>query len=61
MDKFNNLKSLVDTLSNDVDAFYNKDNKAAARRARKSLQEIGKITKEFRKEISERVNSLTEK
>jgi hypothetical protein len=57
MEKFNDLKVLVDSLSIEVDSFYNKGNKASARRARKALQEIGKITKDFRKEISEKVNA----
>jgi hypothetical protein len=58
MEKFNDLKGLFDSLSVEVDSFYNKGNKASARRARKALQEIGKITKDFRKEISEKVNAL---
>ena len=58
MEKFNELNNLMGSLSTEVDAFYNKNNKAAARRARKALQEIGKITKDFRKEISEKVNAL---
>lgn len=58
MQKFNDLKGLVDSLSTEVDAFYNKGNKAAARRARKQLQEINKLTKDFRKEISESVNAM---
>lgn len=57
MEKFNELSTLLTQLSADVDGFYNKGNKAAARRARKSLQEITKIAKEFRKEISEKVNA----
>jgi|694.fasta_scaffold67678_11 hypothetical protein len=58
MEKFNQLKELMNSLSTEVDSFYVKGNKTSARRARKALQEIGKITKDFRKEISERVNSL---
>jgi len=46
--------------TNSID-FYGKQNKAAARRARKALQEIGKICKTFRKEISEKVNELKTK
>jgi hypothetical protein len=57
MEKFNDLKGLFDSLSVEVDSFYNKGNKAAAKRARKALQEIGNITKVFRKEISEKVNA----
>lgn len=58
MQQVNDLKQLLATLEVDADSFYAKDNKAAARRARKSLQEIKKICSTFRKEISERVNVL---
>jgi N-glycosylase/DNA lyase len=40
------------------EAFETKNVKAAAARARKALGDIGKLTKERRKEIQERKNSL---
>ena len=58
MEKFNEINGLMNQLSADVDGFYNKGNKAAARRARKALQEITKLAKDFRKEISEKVNAM---
>lgn len=61
MQTFDNLKQLMEALSPEVDSFYNTGNKAAARRARKHLQEINKLTKEFRKQISEAVNAAKAK
>lgn len=58
MQHVNDLKTLLAELETNADAFHNKSNKAAARRARKALQDIGKICKTYRKEISEQVNAL---
>lgn len=57
MQQVNELKRLMGELETDADAFHNKGNKAAARRSRKALQEISKICKVYRKEISESVNA----
>ena len=54
MEKFNQLKSLVESLNEDMTKFYEKDNNAAGTRARKSLQEIKKLSQEIRVEISEK-------
>lgn len=58
MENINNLKTLLAEIESNMDAFQTKGNKAAARRARKSLQEMGKICKNYRKEITEKVNEL---
>lgn len=58
MQHINDLKTLLAELETNADAFHSKANKAAARRARKALQDIGKICKTYRKEISEQVNAL---
>ena len=58
MQQVTDLKTHLANLEVDATSFYEKDNKAAARRARKSLQEIKKICSVFRKDISERVNGL---
>ena len=55
------IASLCDQLKNEVSAVYDKNNKAAARRARKLLQEITVNSKTFRKEIQEHINSLSAK
>ena len=41
-----------------VQAFEDKSVKAAAARARKALGDLGKLTKERRKEIQERKNNM---
>lgn len=58
MEKYTELKGLVETLENDVNKFYNKDVKAAAVRIRKGLQEIKKVAQEMRAEVSDRKNNM---
>ncbi|WP_423147869.1 histone H1 [Rubrolithibacter danxiaensis] len=53
MDKFNQLKSLVASIEQDADKFYNKNSKAAGTRVRKGLQEIKTMASEIRKEVTE--------
>lgn len=57
MQQLNELQRLMGELNVDADAFHNKGNKAAARRARKALQEISKVCKTYRKDISNEVNA----
>jgi hypothetical protein len=57
MEKFENLKALVESLNEDVDKFYVKGNKAAGTRVRQGLQNIKKVAQEMRLEISEKKNS----
>lgn len=54
MEKFENLKALVEGLNEDVEKFYGKSNKAAGTRVRQGLQEIKKVAQELRLEISEK-------
>jgi|TARA_Y100000389_G_scaffold39193_1_gene33603 hypothetical protein len=57
MEKFENLKSLVEGLNEDMEKFYDKSNKAAGTRVRQGLQEIKKVAQEIRLEISEKKKS----
>jgi hypothetical protein len=52
MEKFENLKTIIEGLNEDVDKFYEKKNKAAGTRVRQALQEVKKISQEIRLEIS---------
>lgn len=54
MEKVNKLKELVLSLEDDAIKFYEKDNKSAGTRVRKTLQEIKGLAQEIRKEISEK-------
>eukprot|EP00190_Bangiopsis_sp_CCMP1999_P000519 CAMPEP_0198727396 /NCGR_PEP_ID=MMETSP1475-20131203/4132_1 /TAXON_ID= ORGANISM="Unidentified sp., Strain CCMP1999" /NCGR_SAMPLE_ID=MMETSP1475 /ASSEMBLY_ACC=CAM_ASM_001111 /LENGTH=106 /DNA_ID=CAMNT_0044489431 /DNA_START=14 /DNA_END=334 /DNA_ORIENTATION=+ len=53
MDKVQALKELVENIAKDSDKFFNKNNKAAGVRARKSLQEVKKLAQELRQSIQE--------
>ena len=54
MEKFNELKALVASLEEDATKLYEKENKAAGVRLRKSLQEIKGLAQTMRVEVSEK-------
>ncbi len=56
MSRIEQMKSLVDQLEPDMVKFYDKGNKAAGTRARKTLQEIKKVSQEIRLEIQDMKN-----
>lgn len=58
MDKFEELKSIVEGIQADIEKFYEKDTKAAGVRARKGLQDIKKVAQEIRVDIAERRKTL---
>ncbi|TVQ71391.1 MAG: histone H1 [Balneolaceae bacterium] len=51
MNRFNEIKSLVDDLEVDMEKFYSKSNKTAGTRARKTLQDLKKLSQEIRVDI----------
>jgi hypothetical protein len=53
MNKLEELKVLLDKLEVDLIKFYDKGNKAASIRARKTLQEIKTQAQEIRVDVSE--------
>lgn len=57
MSRIQQMKDLLDQLEPDMVKFYEKDNKAAGTRARKTLQEIKKVSQEIRLEIQNKKNS----
>lgn len=57
MNRIEQVRSLISELEPDMDKFYEKGNKAAGTRARKTLQEIKKVSQEIRLEIQEMKNS----
>lgn len=54
MENFNELKALVANMEEDVTKFYEKDNKAAGVRVRKTLQEIKGLAQTMRVEVSDK-------
>ena len=57
MDRIEQVRSLISELEPDMEKFYDKGNKAAGTRARKTLQEIKKVSQEIRLEIQDWKNS----
>lgn len=57
MEKFTQLKALIEGAENDAQAFYEKSNKAAGTRLRNALQQIKVVATDIRKEVTEKKNS----
>ncbi len=53
MDKFTNLKNIVDSLEADFGKFYNDKNNAAGTRVRKGMQELKTLAQDIRLEVQE--------
>lgn len=53
MDKYDELKSMVESLGLDIQKFADKGNKAAGTRARKTLQDVKKLSQEIRLAIQD--------
>ncbi len=53
MDKYDELKSMVESLGLDIQKFSEKGNKAAGTRARKTLQDVKKLSQEIRLAIQD--------
>lgn len=51
MDRFNELKALVDSFEADFEKFYVKNNKSAGVRVRKAMNELKKRAQEIRLEV----------
>jgi len=58
MEKFEEIKSLITSIEEDIEKFYGKGNKAAAVRIRKTMQEVKNAAQELRVHVQETKNSL---
>lgn len=54
MNRFHEVKKLIDELEPDMDKFYVKGNKTAGTRARKTLQELKKLSQDIRVDIQDK-------
>ena len=57
MNRYQELKDLVEGVAADFEKFYDKGNNAAGARIRKQLQAIATFSKEVRKDVTEVKNS----
>ena len=56
MQKFNQIKELVNQAQSEAEKFYDKGNKAAGTRLRKAMLEIKNLAHEVRKEVVDMKN-----
>ncbi len=56
--QFESLKQFVAGLEEDFQKFYDKGNKAAGTRVRKSMQDLKKLAQEIRVDVQERKNTM---
>jgi hypothetical protein len=57
MEKFNNIKALVESLEKDANAFYNKGNKSAGTRLRVAMQNLKQLAQELRIDVQDLKNA----
>ncbi len=53
MKRFDELKSLVESLEGDFQKFYDKGNQAAGTRVRKGMQELKNVSQNIRVEVQD--------
>jgi hypothetical protein len=51
MERFNQLKELVNSFEKDFEKFYDKENKAAGVRVRKHMQTLRQLAQDIRQEV----------
>ena len=57
MNKFNEVKSLLEGAEKDAEAFYAKGNKAAGTRLRGAMQQLKVLASDIRKEVTDKKNA----
>lgn len=57
MNKYGELKDLVDSLQGDFEKFYDKGNNAAGTRVRKGMADLATWAKNTRKEVQDKKNA----
>ncbi len=57
MEKFEQIKALLEGVQNDVDKFYSKGNSSAGTRVRQAMQDLKKLAQDLRIDIQEKKNA----
>jgi hypothetical protein len=57
MDKFNEIKALIEATEKDAEAFFVKGNKSAGTRVRVAMQALKQLAQEVRSAVQETKNS----
>lgn len=54
MEKFEQIKSLIESTQSDVEKFYSKNNSSAGTRVRQAMQELKKLAQDLRIDIQDK-------
>jgi len=57
MDKFNEIKSLIEATEKDIEAFFVKGNKSAGTRVRSAMQTLKQLAQDVRTSVQEAKNA----
>ncbi len=57
MEKFEQIKALIDGVQGDIEKFYSKGNSSAGTRVRQAMQELKKLAQELRLDVQEKKNA----
>lgn len=61
MEKYDELKAVIESIEDDVNKLYEKDVKAAAPRIRKAMQEVKRLAQEIRVDAQDHKASIGSK
>jgi hypothetical protein len=57
MEKFEQIKALIEATQGDIDKFFSKGNSSAGTRVRQAMQELKKLAQDLRVEVQEAKNT----
>ncbi len=57
MEKFEQIKALIDGVQGDIEKFYSKGNSSAGTRVRQAMQELKKLAQDLRLDVQEKKNA----
>jgi hypothetical protein len=57
MEKFEQIKSLLEGVQGDIEKFYSKGNSSAGTRVRQAMQDLKKLAQDLRVEVQDKKNA----
>ena len=57
MEKFEQIKALLEGVQGDIEKFYSKGNSSAGTRVRQAMQDIKKLAQDLRVEVQDKKNA----
>lgn len=57
MEKFEQIKALLEGVQGDIEKFYSKGNSSAGTRIRQAMQELKKLAQDLRVEVQDKKNA----